>query len=85
MNGYIWVGKPKKAVAELDLDAIYSSELSETSREERGQIIRTSFAIKCLDKLFRNIDDASIAETYNRIKDIALKDLGQFNVSSLMQ
>lgn len=85
MNGYIWVGKPKKAVAELDLDAIYSSELSETSREERGQIIRTSFAIKCLDKLFRNIDDASIAETYNRIKDIALKDLGQFDVSSLMQ
>ena len=79
MNGYIWVGKPRKAISELDLDAIYSSELTETTREEREQIIRTSFTIRCLDKIFRNIDDSSISEMYQRIKDIPLKDLGSFD------
>lgn len=82
MNGYIWVGKPRKAVAELDLDAIYSSELSEISREEREQIIRTCCAIRCLDKIFRNIDDASITDMYQKIKDIPLKDLGSFDPSN---
>lgn len=79
MNGYIWVGKPRKAIAELDLDAIYSSELAETSREEREQIIRTCAAIRFLDKTFRNIDDNSITEMYQRIKDLPLKDLGSFD------
>lgn len=78
MNGYIWVGKPRKAIADLDLDAVYSSELAETSREEREQIIRTCFAIRCLDRMFRNIDDATITEMYQRIKDLPLKDLGAF-------
>ena len=82
MNGYIWVGKPRKAISELDLDAIYSSELTETTREERGQIIRTTFAIRCLDKIFRNIDDSSISEMYQRVKDIPLKDLGSFDPSN---
>lgn len=81
MNGYIWVGKPRKAISELDLDAIYSSELTETTREEREQIIRTTFAIRCLDKLFRNIDDSTISEMYQRIKDIPLKELGSFDPS----
>ena len=82
MNGYIWVGKPRKAISELDLDAIYSSELSETTREEREQIIRTSFAIRCLDKIFKNIDDSSISVMYERIKGISLKDLGSFDPTS---
>lgn len=79
MNGYIWVGKPRKPISELDLDAIYSSELTEISREEREQIIRTSFAIRCLDRIFRNIDDSSISDMYQRIKDIPLKNLGSFD------
>lgn len=79
MNGYIWVGKPRKSISELDLDAIYSSELSETSRNEREKIIRTAFSIRCLDKLFRNIDDSSISEMYQRVKGIPLKDLGKFD------
>lgn len=83
MNGYIWVGKPRKAISELDLDAIYSSELTETTREEREQIIRTTFAIRCLDKLFRNIDDSTISEMYQKIKDIPLKELGSFDPSKV--
>jgi len=79
MNGYIWVGKPRKAIAELDLDAIYSSELAEISSEEREQIIRTCCSIRCLDKIFRNIDDHSITEMYQRIKNFPLKDLGSFD------
>ena len=79
MNGYIWVGKPRKAIAELDLDAIYSSKLDETSRTDREQIIRTCCVIRCLDTIFRNIDDSSISEMYQRIKDIPLKNLGSFN------
>ena len=79
MNGYIWVGKPRKTIAELDLDAIYSSELDETSNEERVEIIRTCCSIRCLDHIFRNIDENSITEMYLKIKNISLKDLGSFN------
>ena len=82
MNGYIWVGKPRKAITELDLDAIYSSELSQTTPEEREEIIRTCCAIRCLDNIFRNIDDCSITEMYKRIKGLPLKDLGSFDPSS---
>jgi exosome complex component RRP4 len=79
MNGYIWVGKPRKSIAELDLDAVYSSELSEVSRIEREQIIRTCCAIRCLDQIFRNIDNDSIIDMFNRIKNIPLSKLGEFD------
>ena len=83
MNGYVWVGKPRKAISELDLDAIYSSELTETTEKNIEKIIRTTFAIRCLDKLFRNIDDSTISEMYQRIKDIPLKELGSFDPSKV--
>lgn len=79
MNGYIWVGKPRKAIAELDLDAIYSSELSDVSRQERELIARTSSAILFLDKLFQNIDEESISSMYYKIYQVPLKDLGSFS------
>lgn len=84
MNGYVWVGKPRKAIGELDLDAIYSSELDVVSRPEREAIARTSTAIVLLDQLFHSIDEDSITTMYAHIATVPLKELGAFDPSTVL-
>lgn len=85
MNGYIWVGKPRKAISELDLDAIYSSRLEEVSLALREAIVRTCSAILFLDRAFEAIDEESITKMYKRIESIPISELGSYAEDKQMQ
>lgn len=65
LNGYVWIGKPRKKMDEQDLDAIYSSTLMSVSKEEREMISRTRNCILALDRLFRYIDEDSIRRIFD--------------------
>lgn len=78
MNGYIWVGKPRKPIAELDLDAVYSSEVQPVAAEEREAIVRTCKALKLLNVLFRTIDEEAIKKMYEKIESIPLSQLASY-------
>lgn len=85
MNGYIWVGKPRKAISELDLDAIYSSRLEEVTLTLREAIVRTCSAILFLDRVFEAIDEESITKMYKRIETIPIGELGTYAEDEQMQ
>lgn len=78
MNGAVWVGKPRKALSDLDLDAIYSSTPEPVTPEEREAIIRTTSAILFLDRQFRAIDEESITAMWRKIENIPLRQLSSF-------
>jgi exosome complex component RRP4 len=78
MNGFVWIGKPRKAISDLDLDAIYSSTPEEVSLAEREAIIRTTSAILLLDRQFGAIDEESITGMWKRIEGIPLRELSLF-------
>ena len=78
MNGYVWVGKPRKPLSDLDLDAIYCSTPEPVSLTEREAIIRTSSAILFLDRQFRAIDEESITAMWKRIEGIPLRELSSY-------
>jgi exosome complex component RRP4 len=65
VNGYVWIGKPRKAPDQQDLDAIYSPKLEPISREERVAICRTRNCILALNSAFILIDEDSICRTFD--------------------
>ncbi|PJF17809.1 Exosome complex component RRP4, partial [Paramicrosporidium saccamoebae] len=75
LNGYIWVGLPRKTPNEQDLDAIYSSELQPISVQQREQISRTRNCILALDKCFRSIDEDSITFVYNASSSCNIQEI----------
>lgn len=79
LNGFIWVGKPRKTPNEQDLDAIYSSQLQPVSLEEREQIARTRNCILALNQSFKFIDEESITKVYNFSKNFKVHQLLQEN------
>ncbi len=78
MNGYVWIGKPRKAISDLDLDAIYSSTPEPVSLAEREAIIRTTSVVLFLDRQFKAIDEESITTMYKRIEGIPVRELSSF-------
>jgi exosome complex component RRP4 len=65
LNGYIWVGKPRKLPDEQDLDALYSRDLGPISKAELDAIARTRNCIVALDSKFKIIDEDSISRLYH--------------------
>lgn len=65
VNGYIWVGKPRKAPDQQDLDAIYSSKLEPVSETERVAIARTRNCILALNSALVLIDEESIRQAFH--------------------
>ena len=78
MNGYVWIGKPRKAISDLDLDAIYSSTPEQVTLQEREAIIRTTTAVLLLDRQFKAIDEESIMAQWKRIEGIPLRELSSY-------
>lgn len=80
LNGYIWIGKPRKSADEQDLDSIYASNLdSSLSLLDREAIARTRNCIVALDRSFKYISGESVTNAYHvslkfSIRDILLED-----------
>jgi exosome complex component RRP4 len=75
LNGYIWVGKPRKTPDEQDLDAIYSSDLQPVTPQERDDIARTRNCITALDRCFKLIDEESITRVYGASKQFKVHEI----------
>ena len=76
LNGYIWVGKPRKHVEEQDLDSIYSSCLDPSLKPfDREAIARTRNCIVALDRSFKYISGESVKNAYNASLSFSIKDI----------
>ena len=76
LNGYIWIGKPRKPVNEQDLQSIYSSRLDTSlSFTDRQAISRTRNCILALDRCFKYISGESVTSAYKSSLNFAIKDI----------
>lgn len=75
MNGYVWVGKPRKTPDEQDLDALYSSELDRVNDFERESISRTRNCILALNMLHKCIDENSISMLYEATLGLSIYEI----------
>lgn len=75
MNGYAWVGKPRKTPDEQDLDTIYSSRLEVVTFDEREKIARTRNCILALNKFSRSIDEESIMNLFSITSQYEISDI----------
>lgn len=75
LNGYIWIGKPRKIPDEYNLDDIYSSVLEEISPYIRDNIARTKNCIIALNYMSRIIDQNSIRKIFLASQQYHTKDI----------
>lgn len=65
INGFVWVGKPRKAADQQDLDAIYSSTIEPVEEAQRLAISRTRNCILAMNNSFLLIDEETIRKVYH--------------------
>lgn len=75
LNGYVWVGKPRKTPDEQDLDAIFASTLEPVDNVERELICRTRNCILALDRGFLFIDEENIIKLFDATRSVPCKDI----------
>jgi exosome complex component RRP4 len=86
LNGYVWIGKPRKTPNQQDLDSLYSSELDLTSFEEKQAIARTRNVIVALDRVFISIEEETIRKVCQLSMPLEIKDiLGSSFISQLLK
>jgi exosome complex component RRP4 len=80
LNGYIWVGKPRKPFNLQDLDSIYSSQLDTSlTLSDRQAIARTRNCIVALDRCFKYISGESVTNAYRASLKFSIKDILLYN------
>lgn len=84
LNGYIWVGKPRRMPDEQDLDAIFASTLEPVSKEERELICRTRNCILALDRGLLFIDEETIARLFSATRNVPCRDILYADTSKLL-
>lgn len=75
LNGYIWIGVPRKDVNEQNLNDIYSSEVLSIDHIQREAIARTRNIIVILDKYSMMIDQETIAKLFESTASIPANDI----------
>lgn len=75
VNGYVWVGKPRRSPDQQDLDAIYSSALDEVSPELRQAIARTRNCLVAMNLAMLPIDEEAIRRVYQAALSLLLVEI----------
>lgn len=75
LNGYIWVGMPRRELSEQDLNEIYSASVQTIDRGQREAISRTRNVIVILDRHSMSIDQESIAKLYECTLSMPASDI----------
>ncbi len=60
VNGFVWVGKPRKSPDEQNLESIYAPDLEYITLSERNMITRTRNCIHALNSASLNINEITI-------------------------
>lgn len=85
VNGFVWVGKPRKSPDQQDLDAIYSSALESVDAEERKLIARTRNCLLAMNLAFILIDEETICKVFEASQTYDLTALLQESFIALIQ
>ena len=75
VNGFLWIGKPRKSPDQQDLDSIYSSTLEDVDSVLREAICRTRNCILAMNNSFVHLEEPTIKQVYSLSLDYAVADI----------